>query len=528
MSEKPNVLLVEDDADWLEIYRDNLQGEDYLVDIARSIRQAFDLLQKTTYDVVVTDLKMLGFGDDFGGFSVLQKTKEISPDTQVMVITAYGTRDIAMRAMQQGAFDYVVKPPDAERFRLSIRGAIQAKRVIAGKRSTIAKSETVREPSYQTPLSDSSSPRPAKVLGIIGNSEGMRLVFEEMGKAVNSSFPVLIWGEAGTGKQLIARTIHTNGQRRSRPFSYKACEELSTTNYWNAINRNLSRLRGGTLFLDNLARLRRDDQTTLETMMPALAMNEIRLIASINGKGKNLEQVGYELGIQPTLLTAIAQQTINIPPLRYRKDGDDIPALIGHFVHTLTDNMSPKPQIVISSAAMRHLLEYDYGIANVRELYEIIQSAINLLGGDGTILPEHLLLPDDISPSNLPHTILDAKATESSGVESKALPLDIYTQCRDVLLRCNEFDSHASLEAVFIVGELTLYRDSLPETANKGERVNQMLAYLMQKRLRDGRLALMLFLSALQSRRNTGDQLYDELQALGAAIHQWHQSPDKT
>jgi len=391
MNEKPKILLVEDDMDWLEIYSDHLRDEDYILDTARSIRQAIDLLQRATYDVVVTDLKMLGYSDDFGGFSVLQKAKELSPTTQVVVITGYGSRDIALRAMQQGAFDYVTKPPERERLKLSVRAALHARQMLA--REQTRPTQRVEVGGQDKSVSTQSLQTQGILPGFIANSQGMRVVYEQVIKAINTSLPVLIYGERGTGKGFIARTIHINSPRRTQPFSQVNCADLSSV-HWDVIARNLFRIRGGTLFFDDILLLSDKDQDSLERLIPALKTHDIRLIVSANvSQGKEWIKCPEGMTIRPSLLQNIAHIPIWVPPLRERKDGDDISALIGYFIHNLSQDIEPRPSIKVSSDAMRLLLEYDYRNGNISELYNIVRNAVNFLGGDGTILPEHLLFP---------------------------------------------------------------------------------------------------------------------------------------
>lgn len=387
------VLLVEDSDDWLDIYRDYLCGEGYELDTARSVREAMDFLSRSVYDVVVTDLKMLGFGEEFEGFSVLQKTKQLSPDTQVVVITGYGSRDIAIRAMQQGAFDYVTKPPEPSRFKMSVRAAAQARQLLLRKRPVDTQS-VLEKPSWKEKASLSGH---ANIVfsGFIANSRGMQVVYERMSKAISNSLPVLIYGEPGSGKEFIARTIHLNSHSRQRkPFSKVACNSIAI--YWNNILRNIPRIQGGTLFFDNITELKEEDQDKLLNLIPTLTMHEIRLVTSANVEWEKARSV-EDLGVKPSLLQVVSGVTIPVPPLRERKDSDDIPALIGHFISKITATREPKPKVTIASESIRLLLGYDFRKGNIQEMYSIIEHAIDLLGTDGTILPEHIIFPVQLS-----------------------------------------------------------------------------------------------------------------------------------
>lgn len=380
MSHKSRVLLVEDDGDWLDIYYENLRSEDYLLDTAQSVNQAFHLLEVNLYDAVVTDLKMLGFGDDFGGFSVLNKTKELNPGTQVVVITAYGTQELAFRATQQGAFDYVVKPPDSKKFRMSVRRAIQASQSLLTKR---------RSPKTDAgPSSTGTDKKPVqgKNDSIIGNSSHIEPVFKKMDKAANNRQPVLIWGEAGTGKRLIARAIHANSENSNRPFSSVECNLLPK--YEDAILRNLPRLKGGTVFLRDLSLLDAKGQSILANILPLSNSLDVRLIATLVTKENDLLQYAHEKSIKGQLLQPFEQLTLFVPPLRQRKG--DIMALAGHFISKFIKDIEPTPQITISPEAAKLLSAHNYLTANVRELHDILEYTVKLLGGDAVILPEHL------------------------------------------------------------------------------------------------------------------------------------------
>ena len=384
-----HILIVEDDADWLEIYCDYLKNEPYKIDTARTIHQAFTLLEKTTYAVVITDLKMIGFDNNFGGFSVLEKVRVINSWTQVIVITAFGTQEIAFKASQQGAFDIVYKPPDPKRLVMSLNGAIQASHILEKRYHN--KQQALLE-SNDFPVNNREKPpTQSGLFGITGNSKQMQKTFEKISYALHANLPVFIFGETGTGKNLIARAIHNNSEYSNRPFSSVSVDDL--LQHWEPVKRNLGRLNGGTFFLDKLHKCPIDLSPILSELLSLSQKANVRLISTMTISETIIERIPDILMINPEIFKELANISIYAPPLRLRKDGDDIPALAGFFIHSITGPRTPAPQISLSEKALQDLVEYDYPIGNVRELSDIIQKAVDMLGTDGTILPEHLSIP---------------------------------------------------------------------------------------------------------------------------------------
>lgn len=415
MTEIFRLLLVEDDADWLDLYYEYLKDEKYSIETARSIQQAFDLMEKNDYDTVVTDLKMIGFGNEFGGFNVLQRVKQTNPSTQVVVITAYGTQDIAFRATQQGAFDIVYKPPDPDRFRVTIRGAIQAKSLLAQKQ--VARQKLVKESSA---TSDTAPQQSTNLFGIIGNSRMMRQAFEKISYATNVDLPVLIFGETGTGKTFIAKAIHSNSARKSKPFSRLHSLELSK--HWETINNNMRRFSGGTFFVDDLASLGEEEGKLISLLIELTEKENVRLISALTTNVSDSSKINYSTSLSSKLFAKISSIPIFIPPLRFRKDGDDIPALIGQLVHMQLNVLGVDKKIMISEQAMKKLVNYNYSNNNVVELKEIIEKALNLAGSDNEILEEHILIKEDIPQLNeinesAPHVFISYVQDDSAIVD---------------------------------------------------------------------------------------------------------------
>lgn len=389
------VLLVEDDSDWLEIYLENLRDEDYIIHTARTVNQALNLISMHLYHAIVTDLKMLGFNDDFGGFNILKKTKELGLETQVVVITAYGTQEIAFRATQQGAYDYVVKPPIPDKFRMSVKRAIQASLSLMQKRKTSFNYDgETKYSSTNTPVVKNQKSNES----VIGNSKNMLLLFDQISIIANSKKPILIWGEAGTGKRLIARTIHTTLISENPRFSEISCTKL--VNYKKTIFSNLKSLLDykSTLFLHDLRQLDEEGQNVLVELLEFVKDSNIQIIASLTTPESNIALALEKNRIRQTIVLNFSQNILYVPPLRARKE--DIPALAGYFVNLIIKDKFPVPHISLSPEAINSLISYNYLNKNVQELYEILTETIKLLGGSGTILPEHLpILDSEIIPT---------------------------------------------------------------------------------------------------------------------------------
>jgi len=251
---RPRILIVEDDADWQEIYQRCLRNAHYEITAARKLSTALALLEEQPFEVVITDLKMLGGAEEFSGFGVLEQARTLHPDVQVIVITGYGSADHALRAMGSGAYDYITKDRDLrQKLVLAVQGAIEVRAL---------KQELLdREPEDDVELEHDR---------IVGNSASMQALFEQITAAAASDVNVLICGEESTGKRLIAQTIHRRSRRKRGPFLVVDCGRLSDSvlaselfgheagalyGVGEARPGKFERARGGTIFLDSIGDL---------------------------------------------------------------------------------------------------------------------------------------------------------------------------------------------------------------------------------------------------------------------------------
>jgi two-component system response regulator AtoC len=364
---KPKVLLVEDDQAWLDIYRRGLRSEDYALESARTVNRALELLKTITFDVAVVDLKMLGFDSDFAGFDVLRETKRISTTTQVIVITAWGSRDRALQAMREGAHDYVTKPVDFSKLKMSIKLAIQVRQQLLRETRHVDKGVALEEPNI-----------------IIGNSQAMQQVFTLVERAAKEPITVMIRGEIGTGKKLIATAIHRSSPRKSKPFVRVDCiglaaerdrgEELfgyghgASSASRKSSPGKLEEADGGTLFLDHVDELGLKLQKRLLSFIDtgkfkrAGGMEPVqvdaRIIASSN---QNLEQLMDQGLFRKDLYFRLDEFRILVPPLRQRKDGDDIFVLAGYFLRKYAQRRIGSQRVDVAAQdgapERKHLIE---------------------------------------------------------------------------------------------------------------------------------------------------------------------------
>lgn len=391
MTQIAEVLIVEDDADWLDIYSMKLASPEYNLTKARTVNRASELLEQQVFDVVATDLKLLGANT--GGFDILEMVRERSPDTQVIIFTGYGGKQDAFEAMRRGAYDYVTKPLDYEHVRRVIKSAIEVRR----QKLTYLQAAS---PSRKIDL-----PFPEK---FVGSSGAIKAVLSRVAEVVESTQPVLIVGASGTGKALISETIHLASKRQH--FVLANCASYSETTLERSLfgfHKDafpgaladepglLEQASGGTLVLDrvNGLSLRLQDQLLeafCNQQVRRIGGNEVididvRILATTSA---DLETFARQSLFSEPFYDYLSDTVINLPPLRERKDEqtDDVLLITGY----LLDKMAPddSPPLTISDEAGELLQSYDFP-GNVRELEEAIQSAV-LKAEAGVIEPHHL------------------------------------------------------------------------------------------------------------------------------------------
>jgi DNA-binding NtrC family response regulator len=351
-----------------------LEREGATVDRAESGEQALDLMQQNVYDIMFVDIKMPGMG----GFGLLEKAKKAFPATLVVIITAYGTVEHAVEAMKLGANDFLVKPFDPEGLGLMLAKLMEHKRLLEETqylRGEISKFRTATDK-------------------IIGKSQPMLELFDVIKDVAGSDSSILIVGETGTGKELVARAIHANSKRMGRPFVPINCgaipeslmesemfghEKGSFTGAVRPKKGLIEIAEGGTLFLDEVGEISPKMQVDLlrvlqeKTFYRVGGVEPIRAdFRLISATHRDLDQQIAQGSFRQDFFYRINVISLRVPPLRERKE--DIPLLVKHFTQHFAQETNRQVDSV-SDEAMTILVDYDWP-GNIRELENVIERAV--------------------------------------------------------------------------------------------------------------------------------------------------------
>ncbi|MDO9528387.1 MAG: sigma-54 dependent transcriptional regulator [Syntrophales bacterium] len=388
------ILVVDDDRGMREFLDIMLTREGYDVKSAGDGKEALNLCRNHTFDLVITDLKM----PKVGGIDFLKGIKEISPETMVILITAYASGETAVAAMKEGAYDYLEKNFDVEEFKDTISDAL--------KKKGVKKEDALFMKSVEDAVSFGN---------LIGKSREMLEVYSLIKKVAGTTANVLITGESGTGKELVARAIHDNSPRKNIPLVVINCggipENLLESELFGHMKGSFTgaysdkaglfeNAGGGTIFLDEIAELPPVLQVKLlrvvqeKTFRRVGGQKDIKVdVRIISATNKNLEQNVKDGSFREDLYYRLNVILINIPPLRERKE--DIPVLTKYFIEKYSKEFGKEIK-KISSYAMELLMEYRFP-GNVRELENIIERSVTLETSN-IILPENLVLSENSRP----------------------------------------------------------------------------------------------------------------------------------
>jgi len=389
-SSMSSVLIVDDEAAIRESLQTLLELEGYDVDTASDGEEGLTKLADRPYDLVLLDFAM----PDRNGIEVLREIRERDAELAVIMITAYGTVENAVNAMQAGATNFIQKPWDNEKLLADVRTAVGQRR---------AEQEVIQ-------LKRALKQR-YNFEHIVGKSEPMLRIFDLVAQVAPSRSTVLLQGESGTGKELIAKAIHMNSPRKDGPFvpvntGSMPTDLLESTLFGHvkgAFTSAIASKKGlfeiadrGTLFLDEIGTMGLETQAKIlrvlqdRKFMHLGGVNEIqvdvRIIAATN---VDLRQQVKEGKFREDLFYRLNVITLDLPPLRQRKN--DIPLLAQHFAQKFAEE-NGKPPLLISTDALRPLLDYDWP-GNVRELENVIERAVVLANGPALTID---LLPDNL------------------------------------------------------------------------------------------------------------------------------------
>jgi len=386
-----------------EMLRIVLRRDGYDVQIANSGREAIDQLRQNNFDLLLSDIKM----PDVSGVDVLRAAKEINRDVVAFMMTAYASTSTAVEAMRLGAVDYFTKPFSMDELRLKIRQHLESNRL-----------------KHENVLLKRALKTRYEFSNIIGHSEPMLEVFRMVETIAKTTSTVLITGESGTGKDLVARAIHYNSLRRERPFVALNCGGVPETlleselfghmrGAFTGADTNKKGLievaEGGTVFLDEIGEMTTTMQVKLLRVLQDRRFRrlggteevqaDIRVIAATN---QDLEKLVASGRFREDLFYRINVIPMHLPPLRARKD--DIPLLAEHFLAKYAEQMKkPVRSIVHHSLALLQAYEWP---GNVRELENVIERAVALEQTPA-------ILPDSLPPQiRMPGPAMKADAAD--------------------------------------------------------------------------------------------------------------------
>jgi DNA-binding NtrC family response regulator len=386
-----SILIIDDEAAIRESLETLLEFEGYSVESAETAAEGLARLSERTFDLVLLDFAL----PDRNGLEVLSEIRARDSQLAVIMITAYGTLDNAVRAMQKGATNFIQKPWDNEKLLADVRASVARRRV--EEENEQLKRALKQRYSFEQ---------------IVGKSESMLKIFDLVGQVASSRSTVLIQGESGTGKELIAKAIHANSPRKNHPFvpvntGSMPADLLESTLFGHVKGAFTSAVSskkglfevadGGTIFLDEIGTMSLETQAKiLRVLQDRKFMHlggiqeiqvDVRVIAATNidlhllvREGKFREDLFYRLNVI----------TVDLPPLRSRTE--DIPLLVGHFFEKFARE-NGKPLAHISPEALRPLMDYGWP-GNVRELENVIERAVVLSNGPAVgieLIPDHIV-----------------------------------------------------------------------------------------------------------------------------------------
>jgi DNA-binding NtrC family response regulator len=397
MDKKISILIVDDEESVRESLNLWFTEDGYRVACAENAKQALSILESDVFDIILTDLKMPGMD----GLELLQRIKTLNKDSIIIIMTAFASVDTAVKALKEGAFDYVTKPFDPDDLSHLIRNA--SRQIALTKENETLK---LRVDSLES------------VEDLIGKSEAIRKVLKEVESVAPTNSSVIITGESGTGKELIARAIHANSLRKFYPLVSVHCGALTESlleselfghekgAFTGALYNRKGRFEmadSGTIFLDEIATISQKMQVELLRVLETKKFmrvggnkeisSDFRVICATNRDLKGLVEKGT---FREDLYYRLNVMNIHVPPLRERVE--DIPLLVDYFIKKYCSSMN-KPVISIEAAALKRIQEYKFP-GNIRELENMIERAI-VVGNGKKIQLKDLPLAKDVIDSSV-------------------------------------------------------------------------------------------------------------------------------
>jgi len=378
------ILITEDDEDLAFVIREALTRQGYEAEVASTAGALLDKLKSGSYDLILLDVRL----PDMDGLDAIPRCRDLAPETPIIVMTAHGTRQIAMNAITRGAYDFFTKPLKMTEFQVVVARALDRRRLQQ-------QVQVLREGQTAGGFEE-----------LIGKSENLKRVIDMAQRAAPTDLTVLIHGESGTGKELMARALHKLSARKDGPFIPVNCAAIpeglleselfghERGAFTGAIRARPGRFelaRDGTLFLDEIGDmplamqakiLRVLQERQFERVGGTRAIGaDVRVIAATH---QDLETMAAEGRFRSDLFYRLQGVRLVMPPLRERID--DLPLLVTHLLERAAQRLWRQPATV-STEALRCLWTYPWP-GNIRELQHVLEGAMVL--SDGVILPEHL------------------------------------------------------------------------------------------------------------------------------------------
>jgi DNA-binding NtrC family response regulator len=368
------ILLIDDEKSIRNVLKDILQHEGYRIEEAADGEQGLQKLATQPFDLVLCDIKM----PKMDGLEVLQQIMQLQPDVPVIMISGHGTIETAVDAVKKGAFDFIAKPPDLNRLLITIRNALD--------KNTLVKETRVLKKKVQ------------RVQDIIGNSTGIAKIISTIEKVAPTDARVLVTGENGTGKELVARWLHEKSNRANQPLIEVNCAAIPAElieselfghekgSFTSAIKQRIGKFEqahGGTLFLDEIGDMTLSAQAKVLRALQEGKITrvggekelsvDVRVIAATN---KNLLEEVSQKNFRLDLYHRLSVILIEVPSLNER--ADDIPLLVSHFLQEIAADYR-QPVKNIEPLAIEALMKHQW-TGNIRELRNVVERLVILSG----------------------------------------------------------------------------------------------------------------------------------------------------
>lgn len=370
------VLVIDDERAIRASLTEILSFEGYKVEEASDGAEGLKRILSNSYDCVICDIKM----PKMDGLEVLEKVMAEKPDTQIVIISGHGNIETAVEAVKKGAFDYISKPPDLNRLLITLRNAMERK-------DLVVETKQLRKKVEQKIFGESD---------MIGNSESLKRIRETLGKIAPTEARVLITGENGVGKELVARNLHKNSNRSKGPMIEVNCAAIPSElieselfghekgSFTSAVKTRIGKFEqanGGTLFLDEIGDMSLDAQAKVLRALQEGKITrvggdteikvDVRVIAATN---KNLLHEVEEKRFRLDLYHRLGVILIHVPSLNDRRE--DIPLLVAHFLQLIANEYN-QPVKEIEPAAVQALTKHNW-TGNIRELKNVVERLIIL------------------------------------------------------------------------------------------------------------------------------------------------------